>query len=1262
METLRGAGFFPRRLTQLFADTKKSYENVVQTETQSPQLSSLHLSLRIQKDRLLAWGMEWSDATVTQSMDIDVSLDRAGISDLVASIMGTIRDLLDEAEGLLSVPEMNRSPVYGDTKAPIRRTPSTSLGPESISRLERILMDLTTSIDTLCDLSRPKIEKGTDRPSGPKAEDPFSRAGFHTLKAESSYSKTARASSKYQPKFTLDVIKDHGLIASSKIHPTRIRPHMSAMRRSGSLPPSYESVAAGLDNRTLAYLSPIDGDEQLAILLDYGQKQSGDSKSKSKSREPDHSRYEEMCMALARLSSTMADAYSGLLSLKGWTDDSDRARCAYVYEVPQPDQKEPSQGAGLQPRSLLSFLQNGADTDGANMPSLENRFRLALNASQSLHRLHAVNVLHRSFSSNNIVFFVEERSLTANNKIWKGPIIRKPYLIGFHQNPSESLVESDSDFATIYHHPQLGNKRGDPYLTSYDYYSLGLVLLEIGLWMPLAKFWKSKYTRDDFKMRLQNIYLKKLSAKCGTLYMKAVLFCLTAAEALSGAGTPYTSHGSSEDNTEQRFLEVVIGSLEKCCMLDPETEEPHSKPLLSSADTLVEGRNLVAAPSGPSGLKNTLEKPSSNLSLSSHNEPTERAARGPALVVPSPKKIKIWSHDVPSLYTDYWTSTMLPKLEHILSRAINRWESYSIDLFMAGEESDIARPTIYFECSSTEKVRKILRFLNKDLRLFDIKVVSGHIVRSKAKKQKKKNKRKPASTVASQAERSMDGTQDLQRLNPHYQKIPSCGASIGACIDGKHLPPVTFGGTIIVDGETYGMSVHHMLEDDDELELGIGDHFDFQRAMASREPQELDRVDSPYASDSVDDSDRNSDDSSLTGFDYPDEYTNLDTLDLGSQQPIYPFELLEDEPLSPHSSQATSSSEDDEFWLSPDFSYQPKSPVAEDSDDENMELGDTPGIPADKGHHLAVTQPAIDDVSHRFFSDPGAASEEHLLSHAFGHIHTSSGLRRSRKDGIIHEIDWALIKIKAERIQDQNSVPGAAHIVEAEKRKNQAESQPGLPATPNLQSNTGSHSYPTHILPSASLANLRVHCRGRTSGLQTGVILPTMRLIRLPGRAFASHSWHVRGNFGEGGDSGAWVMGNETGGVAGCVLAYGSRTGEAYLEPMDVLVGDLERCFRKTGDGKVQLPFCKDTTAADAQRAGTQSPEVVTSPPMLTHELSQLSLDDLSAQAKGIKVPAGAKRASAKGFEGKDRMMVQGRDMGVGTVEQYRNTQGRVQV
>lgn len=38
-----------------------------------------------------------------------------------------------------------------------------------------------------------------------------------------------------------------------------------------------------------------------------------------------------------------------------------------------------------------------------------------------------------------------------------------------------------------------------------------------------------------------------------------------------------------------------------------------------------------------------------------------------------------------------------------------------------------------------------------------------------------------------------------------------CGASIGA-FRGEHLPPVSLGGIVLIDGEPYGLTVHHMLD------------------------------------------------------------------------------------------------------------------------------------------------------------------------------------------------------------------------------------------------------------------------------------------------------------------------------------------------------------------------------------------------------------------------------------------------------------------
>src|SRR5690606_29953377 len=62
----------------------------------------------------------------------------------------------------------------------------------------------------------------------------------------------------------------------------------------------------------------------------------------------------------------------------------------------------------------------------------------------------------------------------------------------------------------------------------YDMYSLGLVLLEIGLWTPLSRLWKMKYSDAMFKSRIENVYVKKLGPKCGNAYLQMVQLCLDA--------------------------------------------------------------------------------------------------------------------------------------------------------------------------------------------------------------------------------------------------------------------------------------------------------------------------------------------------------------------------------------------------------------------------------------------------------------------------------------------------------------------------------------------------------------------------------------------------------------------------------------------------------------------------------------------------------------------------------------------------------------
>ena len=52
------------------------------------------------------------------------------------------------------------------------------------------------------------------------------------------------------------------------------------------------------------------------------------------------------------------------------------------------------------------------------------------------------------------------------------------------------------------------------------------------------------------------------------------------------------------------------------------------------------------------------------------------------------------------------------------------------------------------------------------------------------------------------------------------------------------------------------------------------------------------------------------------------------------------------------------------------------------------------------------------------------------------------------------------------------------------------------------------------VVPLNQLAGLKVHCIGRTSGLQGGTISAGMSFVKIRGRRNFSSSWSVIGGFG----------------------------------------------------------------------------------------------------------------------------------------------------
>ncbi|KAL8949591.1 MAG: hypothetical protein Q9222_004306 [Ikaeria aurantiellina] len=1160
METLR-QGLSPGRISRIYADTKRNYELMIRNNDLTASHTATHTKLKIQKDRLTAWGLAWEDCHNAPDGDIDDSLDKAGISDLVASIMSSVQDLIERADAIQPQRSTSFPGPFPSEKAGLTARLHSQWSARDLSELSDIVKDLTTSIDTLCDLSRSRQVLGQTSQSNLPSTNP----AFPSDRATS---------------------RDRRLVEERKdlLNSTRIDEALlqtlddDCLPAPSSSPPSYESVAAGSEDRVLAILSSSDESakgglstkSRRMVLLEYVP--IIDAISTGQDRPPAE-RYDDLLQLEPAALAGLGPTYLGSLKLQGWVQDNRRARNALVYELPLPsthmlfDEK-------LKPKTftLLSFLQHGADRDSNNMPSLEDRFRLGFNLSSSLLHLHAKGLLHRNINSKNVVFFSHpEEQISDDDRPWKKGIIRQPFLTSFDQCTENVFGDLEEPFiSNIYRHPMSERGLRSTFKPTYDIYSLGLILLEIGLWMPISKLWKTRYTRSNFKSRLQTVYTRKLAGKCGTNYMKVVEHCLKAGDLETVNPNTIESRPEKSDPfaaSQNSFYWKALKVLERCCIIDDTDESvvvhESTEASKSIQPTEVGSRDLDLTVDNAASLQKAEQASIESVpEIASVSQP----AQDPGPTEKRKCKCKVWSHDIPAAFSSHWQQSLEPKLNRMFSKIIDRWESYSIELLMAGETAEVARPTIYMVCASVEKARKVLQYVNQDGRLFDIKVAKGQILRSKAGKKRTRGKGK-----RKQPEKH---SQDKIQQFKHYQERPNCGASIGAYLDEQHLPPVSFGGTVLVNGEPYGMSVHHMLENDD-IDLGLDDSLTLQRSMApvimdQKSPKES--MSRPWSTD------------------VPPEA-------------LYPFDISDDE------DEGYRSGVEEEDDLSEFDPSQWDVPDATDLDD--VDMGDTPGIEPGQGDALVVTQPAIDDVDEGFFPNEEDMDEDHLASHTFGHIHASSGIKRRHRGPISHEVDWALIKIREHRQGDTNLIKdGTRHCA------------------------TGT---PCQVVKANELGGLNVHALGRTSGLQTGTILPSMVTVKMPGRISHSQSWQVAGKFGVGGDSGAWVIDNATGGVCAHVLAWSERNNIAYVAPMEVLFEDMAQTLKadvilpgqQRNESAISDPLERLSEQEKSQsgheqplairhpllsRGSTSSPPMATSPPPALLKTSSSGIDDTMQQ------------------------------------------------
>ncbi|KAI4188771.1 MAG: hypothetical protein L6R41_001917 [Letrouitia leprolyta] len=259
---------------------------------------------------------------------------------------------------------------------------------------------------------------------------------------------------------------------------------------------------------------------------------------------------------LSTLTKLLQEAGPGfrILPCSGYYHDPGRDICGLVFEYP------PSP----HPASELQFTTLKAGLDQyyrKPMPylALENRFQLAYDLAVSLQNFHEAEWLHKKISSFNVGFFHHK------DEPWLH-VMGKPYFIGFmHSRPSGRSAYSEyfeDPRETDYQHPEYLEGEGDVrYRLQFDYYSLGLILLEIGRWETLEHMREKFDDREDMREKLRYDKIRRLGQSMGSIYQRATAVCL-GDELRPTAGMENSANEDKE--IRLKFSDMVVRQLARC--------------------------------------------------------------------------------------------------------------------------------------------------------------------------------------------------------------------------------------------------------------------------------------------------------------------------------------------------------------------------------------------------------------------------------------------------------------------------------------------------------------------------------------------------------------------------------------------------------------------------------------------------------------------------------------------------------------------------
>lgn len=257
-------------------------------------------------------------------------------------------------------------------------------------------------------------------------------------------------------------------------------------------------------------------------------------------------------IASLRSHGTIKDIFP-VLKCKGYYHEASRFQFGIVYELPPIAEN-------TDPMSLVQVINDTQLT--IKQPSLTEKFNLASTLVSHVLSFHRGGWLHKNISAFNIIFFPKVFNSLAES-------LSSPYFIGFNN----SRLNDENAFSDLsgpekeYQHPvylqntmKYSNDPQNPvrrFRQEFDYYSVGLVLMEIAFWKPLEAITKKiTGSPEELLTKLLEKHIKLVKICMGDSYGESVKSCLTC----------YTAGDRMPEEVRDDFNRNVVIPISQCSL------------------------------------------------------------------------------------------------------------------------------------------------------------------------------------------------------------------------------------------------------------------------------------------------------------------------------------------------------------------------------------------------------------------------------------------------------------------------------------------------------------------------------------------------------------------------------------------------------------------------------------------------------------------------------------------------------------------------